>query len=381
MCGGDVFVAAVLVSALVNPDLELLAGAMLDGEFDDFGVVEGGGDLAPAEAFSPASICGGELEVVESFVCFGVGGCANADHVVSFSLEASKGGKFDLGWAPLLDGHDEGDSGFVLRLGEVVIELGEPFLVSLFFGLILVDESEVGCRFFALGEEGAGATADVAKSFSSFGIMRGVVVLGFNAGGFERKGFRGCERYGEGLTSNGEVLLKLIAGEEEGGAGGVETGVDLIGGEVGDIGADAEEIFEGVLVFAAVEAAKGDDAAGVGEDTSGRDHLDGEIAEEIGFFFGSELILFLGGHFAGVDGVEDLLPAFGGLYVFADFKGEVLEVHASFLGRGVVTIEAVVFQNIQVLLREDGLGVFGEQGLDEEQGREGGAREGENHGR
>ena len=70
------------------------------------------------------------------------------------------------------------------------------------------------------------------------------------------------------------------------------------------------------------------------------------------------LLLFLRRHLTGVQGVEDLLPKLGFLDI-GDLKGDLLEVHLSLLGRGIMTIEAIVLDEIKVLFSKAHFSFFG----------------------
>ena len=154
--GGDVFVAAILVAALVDHILADGARFVIDGEFDELGFFEGGGYLSPAEAVIGLSIESDKLEIVETLFGVGVGCGANTDGVFP-TFPGSQFSQLDPSVAALLDGHDEGGTGFCFGTGEVLIEEGKPLGDFLFLGLVFVEETEVGSWFFRLREEGTGS--------------------------------------------------------------------------------------------------------------------------------------------------------------------------------------------------------------------------------
>ena len=112
----------------------------------------------------------------------------------------------------------------------------------------------------------------------------------------------GSRSGGDGLVQRAagkrEVLLKLVARKEKGFSEGVEGAAAAVVWEVLCVYLDAEEFFDGVLVFALVEAAHRDDAARVGERLPRGHHGAGEMPEELRLLGRLRLLLFLGRHLA-----------------------------------------------------------------------------------
>ena len=110
------------------------------------------------------------------------------------------------------------------------------------------------------------------------------------------------------------------------------------------------------MIFPPIEPAHGDDAAGVAQDLARGDELIRKVVEKGGFCHGGDLWFIVGWHFAGVDGIEHLLPGFRGLHVLAEIEREIFQVHVPLFHQAVVAFEAVGFKKLEVFFREFGYG-------------------------
>ena len=105
--------------------------------------------------------------------------------------------------------------------------------------------------------------------------------------------------------------LELVGRHKQGGAHRVERVGAAIGRECADVERDSEQLLDGVLVFAPVEAPHRDLSPLIGERLAGRHHGLGECLQKIGFVALLRLFCVFGRHFARVDGAQNLGPALG----------------------------------------------------------------------
>ena len=108
-------------------------------------------------------------------------------------------------------------------------------------------------------------------------------------------------------------------------------------------------MFDGVLVFSTVEPSHGDLASRVRQCPARGHHGLREVIKEICLFSVARLFGILRRHFARVQRVEDLLPAFR-LLDGGDAERQLLQIHLPFLRLGIVTVEAVCFEECPVFV-------------------------------
>ncbi len=166
------------------------------------------------------------------------------------------------------------------------------------------------------------------------------------------------EGFIDGLATQLEILLELIAGDEEGGSDRVEAAAPLIAGQGGRVGGDAGQILDRVAILAPVETAHGDPAAGVRKLVAGRYHGLGQGVKEVGLLRVLRLGLVLRRHLTGVHGIESLLPEFG-LLGGGDFKRQGLQVDLALLRFRIVAVEAIVLEKGEVFVGQSDFGFGG----------------------
>jgi hypothetical protein len=123
---------------------------------------------------------------------------------------------------------------------------------------------------------------------------------------------RRVERFLKRFVRQRLVDFELVTVNKQVGAHGVEVGAAGVRWQCAHIHVHAEEIAQRVGILAPVEPAEGDHTLLIRKALAGCDHRVGQVVEEIGLRFGRGLRLVLRRHFAGIQRIEDFLPAFGG---------------------------------------------------------------------
>ncbi len=139
------------------------------------------------------------------------------------------------------------------------------------------------------------------------------------------------------------VLLKLIRVEIETRAHGVEGRSAGVGRQRAHLYVNAEEIVQGVPVFAPIESAQGNVAALVAKGFPRLHHHLCEIGEEVGLERGRRRRLLLRWHFSRVHGVEDVLPPLRGRGI-ADDERQLVDPKFPLLLFWAVTRLAVLLE-------------------------------------
>ena len=247
------------------------------------------------------------------------------------------------------------------------VEFGHGFFLEQGVGTIADNDPHSGDRAFFLGEISVGFDPDFKGAFFGVFFLDSTNETNFGAESvagdftFFHADFAGCgegvvEGFWlgagdngnvEGLTCGLDVVFELFTSHLEGAAVVAESvrRHRILGDVLNVVDVEPEEVPQGVLVLITSQPTQDDLAAFALECFVGV--FDGGIepGQNDFAFFGGEVLLIIGGHFAKVDDAAYIMPGFGGTYIFDEVGGEGVEADLAFLFLLSVATKAFLLQD------------------------------------
>ena len=141
----------------------------------------------------------------------------------------------------------------------------------------------------------------------------------------------------DGLTSQLKIRCKLVTGEEQTRAVGIEITQAMVCRQLTDIDLDTQQFAKRVAIFAPIQAAHGDLAVPVVHLQTQGHHRLPQVIHKICLLLCGQLLLIFRRHLARIQGIENLLPTLGRGRI-SNGEGKVVDPEFSLLAVAIQTV-------------------------------------------